>query len=130
MLFKEKTVSFEKKMAILGQKLTFLVYRFFLFTKVVIRIVVPQREIFTIMVTFHALSTCHLKNVEKVVQQGQKFEFLVKIDFFDQIRHICFLFNMKSLLPQREIFTIWVTFHALSSEDLKTREKLCNTVKS
>ena len=46
------------------------------------RIVLPQREIFTIVVTFQALSTGHLKNGEKVVQQGQKSEFIVKIDFF------------------------------------------------
>ena len=40
--------------------------------------ILPQRQNFNLGVTFQALSADNLKTVEKVVQQGQKFELWLK----------------------------------------------------
>jgi hypothetical protein len=54
-----------------------------------------QRQILTVRVVFRALSAGNLKNREKVVQQGQKFEIWLKLTIFTRFTYIDLRFKVN-----------------------------------
>ena len=74
---RRENVTYVSKTAILDQKMVLFWLHGLISSYFFVKATLPQCEIFTICVTFRALSDGTLENKEKVVQQDQKLKILV-----------------------------------------------------